>query len=336
MGQLILFAAGMVLPSLCSSVVTKGGRLYANTRVVLWHGGRSLGRTKSTSATAVSETKLERFKKFMNEPRIILDQKLSLSQYVGRASYLCSIAAFADTDMLSLRLFALLSSTFALSFQFIARPSPQKIPLHWGVFLMGINAYMASSLYLEKMKAEYMGEEMEKLYRDGDFDRLGFGRVEFLKFFDHQGECAPTKHRVEEGKTLVVQGLVNSKLFYIVDGCANVIRNENGQNKHLATVEEHEFVGEMSLVEAIGQKTLSIRPTSASVVAGAGGATVYEWGLLELRTFMWKDRQVANALQTYVCHDLRKKLSNTNDGLRLARGTSTNCNGEKKETQSTT
>lgn len=313
---------------------------FADTNRIV-HRPNSTASTSQSTPDATTKPRLpEKLKEFMNKPRDILNQKLSLSQLVGRASYLCSMAAFAEADILDLRSLALLSSTFSLSFQWLARPAPQKIPLHWGALLMGINAYMASSLYLERKEAEHMGDELEAIYLAGDFEKRGFGRVEFLKLFNPDGDCSPKKYHIKRDDVLVLMDTTNTKLYYIVEGSAcvcvpkpgkenagktksgkeksrNKIPREGNENNriHLATIDENEFIGELSMIDALDQNSFSIEKTTAAVLAGDGGITVYEWDLMELRKFMWKNRQVSNALQTYACQDLRNKLRKSTNSM---------------------
>jgi hypothetical protein len=301
------------------------------TRIVRRSKSATATSSKATSDAKTNATFQETFKDFMNKPRDMFSYELSLSQLVGRSAYLFSIAAFAEADILDLRMFALLSSSLSLSFQWLARPAPQKYPLFWGAFLMGINAYMATTLCIERKQAEYMGEEFEAIYEAGDFANRGFGRVEFFKFFNSNADCCPTKRQIKEDGVLVAEDTVNTKLYYIVEGTAEVCHKKSENEKdfvHLATVEANGFIGELSMLDVLDPACLSIEKPSASVVAGKGGVTVYEWELLQLRYFMWNNRSVSNALQTYACHDLRDKMRKNTDKMKerkLERGTTCLC-----------
>eukprot|EP00536_Pseudo-nitzschia_multiseries_P002149 jgi/Psemu1/283511/fgenesh1_pg.28_\ len=296
---------------------------------------RIVRRRKSTASTSDAGDDVsfqQKLRTFMNRPRTVLNQTLSLTQVLGRTSYIFTIAAFAENDILDLRAFALFSSTLSLGYQWFGRPIPSKYPLYWSALLMSINGYMASSLYFEREKAEHMGEELEEIYRAGDFERRGFGRVEFLKFFDGNGDCAPNKYRKKQNEILVLEDSINTKLFYVIEGRASVqVPTPGGEDRkqqlrHVAWVDENEFIGEMSMLDALDKDSLSIERASARVVAGERGVTVYEWDLQRLRKYMWErqNQPVSNALQANVCHDLRHKLRKSTDTM-VKRRSTTHC-----------
>jgi hypothetical protein len=63
------------------------------------------------------------------------------------------------------------------------------------------------------------------------------------------------------------------------------------------------------MLDVLDTHNLSVKPKATEVVIGEGGATVVEWDLIELRRFLWENRDASNALQTFIRHDLRNKLS---------------------------
>ena len=98
----------------------------------------------------------------MNTPRGFIGG-LSLSQVAGHTPFVFAVAAFSVKDMLDLRCLAFSSTSLAMIFQYY-RPTPLVIPLKWNVFVLGINAFMATSLYLERRDADQMNDEMKQLY----------------------------------------------------------------------------------------------------------------------------------------------------------------------------
>mmetsp|Transcript_7549 Transcript_7549/g.9869 ORF Transcript_7549/g.9869 Transcript_7549/m.9869 type:complete len:347 (-) Transcript_7549:146-1186(-) len=266
------------------------------------------------------KTFLNELKPFLNEPRMIFNGNLSFAQVLcGRLSFILSLAAFAETDMLHLRTFAMGSSFLSLGFQNIARPSPQKYPLYWGIALLAVNSYMFVELWHERNQASNMGDELRKVFENYDFDRRGFGHVEFYKLFKLGGECNARKRCLEEGETLIMQNKTNMRLYFILEGAAIVRLQLSGDNghKYLVTIKDGAFVGELSMLDALDKHSLSIEPAATEVVIGKGGATVVEWDVIDLRKFMWENRDVSNALQTFVCHDLRDKLKTSNSEMIL-------------------
>ena len=89
------------------------------------------------------------------------------------------------------------------------------------------------------------------------------------------------------------------------------------KHKYLATIKDGAFVGELSMLDALDTHNLSVKSAATEVVIGEGGATVVEWDLIELRRFLWENRDVSNALQTFIRHDLRNKLSRGNTAMIL-------------------
>ena len=89
------------------------------------------------------------------------------------------------------------------------------------------------------------------------------------------------------------------------------------KHKYLATIKDGAFVGELSMLDALDTHNLSVKPAPTEVVICEGGATIVEWDLIELRKFLWENRDASNVLQTIICHDLRDKLSRSNNAMIL-------------------
>jgi hypothetical protein len=142
----------------------------------------------STSKPSTTSTKLKTIQSlfrhdsiFMNKQKTYLNN-LSLSQVAGHTSFIMSISAFAATDILDLRCLAISATSLSMVFQYY-RPIPLKIPLQWNTLVLGINFIMASLLYIERKNADNMDPYMEQLYRQGNFGKRCFSRVEFCKLF---------------------------------------------------------------------------------------------------------------------------------------------------------
>ena len=108
------------------------------------------------------------------------------------------------------------------------------------------------------------------------------------------------------------------RLHFILEGSADVrLELPGDKHKYLATIKDGAFMGELSMLDALGAHNLSVKSAATEVVIGKGGATVVEWDLIELRKFLWEDRDASNALQTFICHDLRNQLSRSNNAMIL-------------------
>ncbi len=249
----------------------------------------------------------------MNKERKYLNN-LSLSQVAGHVSFVMAISAFAATDILDLRCLAIGATSLSMIFQYY-RPVPLKIPLQWNTLVLGINVFMASSLYIERKNAENMDAAMEEIYKEGRFERRGFSRVEFCKFFS-----ISKRRYLKEGEKIITEGKENSSMYFMITGTLNV----KSEGRQLATVTNNGFVGEMSFLDVLtddesngdneSRKT-ALSLATADVIVDRGGAVVYEWEFDELVQNLSKQREVANALQAYISIDLREKLKASNDNL---------------------
>lgn len=236
----------------------------------------------------------------MNSPRKTIGG-LSLSQVAGHTSFVFAIAAFSVKDILDLRCLAISSTSLAMIFQYY-RPTPLVIPLKWNVFVLGINAFMATSLYLERRDAENMSLDMKELYVSGDFKRRGFSNVEFNKLFS-----LATRRELKPGKVLMYEGKQNTTIYYLVGGKVDIMSGK----RRLANIEDS-FIGEMSFLDVLSGEDVASAKSTADVVVGAEGATVYEWDFDALQEYLDDQHEVKNAFSAYISHDLREKLRESN------------------------
>ena len=248
----------------------------------------------------------------MNKQRKVLND-VSFSQIAGHLSFIMATTAFAATDMLDLRCLAIGATSFSMIFQYY-RPTPLKIPLKWNTLLLGINCYMASCLYFERKQAQNMDETMLQVYKDGAFEKRGFSRVEFCKLFS-----ISIKRTLNGGETLITGGKENKKMYFVASGSVRV----RSDSKQIAVIDENGFVGEMSFLDVLTEtpcplsteKECTLSLATADVVVDSNGATVYEWDFEELLNYLKLEHEVANALQTFISHDLREKLKASNVNL---------------------
>jgi hypothetical protein len=131
---------------------------------------------------------------------------MSFSELAGHVSFVCATVAFVNTDILILRASAMSGITLSIIFQFF-RPVPLWIPIQWNFLLLAINGVMISTLISERHQANSMPPEMEKLFREAHFEKRGFCRVKFNKFF-RMGK----KVRYKTGDFLTRDGQANCKL----------------------------------------------------------------------------------------------------------------------------
>ena len=173
---------------------------------------------------------------------------------------------------------------------------------------------MASCLYFERKQAQNMDETMLQVYKDGAFEKRGFSRVEFCKLF-----FISIKRTLNGGETLITGGKENKKMYFVASGSVRV----RSDSKQIAVIDENGFVGEMSFLDVLTEtpcplsteKECTLSLATADVVVDSNGATVYEWDFEELLNYLKLEHEVANALQTFISHDLREKLKASNVNL---------------------
>jgi len=179
---------------------------------------------------------------------------------------------------------------------------------------------MLSSLLYEKYKASNLPEELERLYENGEFDKRGFDKVEFMKFFDIGHRVAMTDGMLTEEDVEVDQ------LFYVIDGSVGVSSSKDG-GRHVAHIRPYSFIGEMTFLmygTAYFNKVEGEEKPTSNFVASAntvaqGKVTMWVWDFDKLAKALKKDRALRNAFAAYCNHDLRIKLLKANDdqGKRL-------------------
>ncbi len=66
----------------------------------------------------------------------------------------------------------------------------------------------------------------------------------------HMISTIATEEAYEEGHTLFYEGDAGDKLFIVVSGKVNILKNVDNKEKILATLKENDFLGELSLFDA--------------------------------------------------------------------------------------
>ncbi|CAJ1947853.1 unnamed protein product [Cylindrotheca closterium] len=245
---------------------------------------------------------------FFNRKRF-LDH--NLSELAGNLSSFLVLAAYTMTDIFALRLVSLVATSLALVFQYY-RKIPLWIPIRWNLVLVLINGAMVTKLHLERQRADSMTPTMQELFEKGHFQQRGFSKVEFLRLY----ELAQVV-KVPPGTVVVKKGQAKHSLQFLIEGSVDVLKN----GKKVAQLEQYKFIGEISL---LGRMLLNNMDTGASadvVVRKNKDATFLVWEFDELIPYLQQDRQVWNALASYLNYDLTSKL--LRDGM-IQRASSAN------------
>mmetsp|Transcript_19725 Transcript_19725/g.33952 ORF Transcript_19725/g.33952 Transcript_19725/m.33952 type:complete len:329 (+) Transcript_19725:188-1174(+) len=259
----------------------------------------TMSKEPATSATTEKGTLYA----FMTKERKVVGTFVELC---GHSSAALAVFSYLNTDIIALRCIAICSGVLHSSFNYFRSP-PLWTPLYWNALIMTINVCMVGSLVIEKNEAENMPSEKKRLYDSGDFDKRGFSKVQFKKFFEN-GQL-----RVFKRELLTQENRQMDKLYYIIDGNAIVTSAKDGRK--LATNSPHHFVGEMAFLEYYQDmrmdKDASFAKASANVMAG-DLVHVWEWDARRLAHVLMKDRDLSNAWASYCNYDLREKLLSAN------------------------
>jgi len=268
---------------------------------------------------------------FMIEKRPAIGM-MPYSDLAGNASFVLSLAAFAMSDMLALRLLTITAIGSGIAFQYYRLPEPLWIPIRWNFLIIGINVAMVGALAYERRRAESMPDDLERIYREARFEERGFTKVEFCRLFG-----MGRRTELPRGYVLARDGRVNDKLYLLLDGGTALIEK---RGRKVASVPEYHFVNEMSfLLYRYGGGDSSSKKTgddsddgNASRKRGAAAGTephqrhvatadakidspgrgditeCWVWSFDELKKGLESDREVSNAWSSYLNHDLRNKL----------------------------
>ena len=103
------------------------------------------------------------------------------------------------------------------------------------------------------------------------------------------------------------EGKQNTTIYYLVSGKVDIMSGK----RRLANIEDS-FIGEMSFLDVLSGEDVASTKSTADVVVGAEGATVYEWDFDALQEYLDDQHEVKNAFSAYISHDLREKLRESN------------------------
>ncbi len=66
----------------------------------------------------------------------------------------------------------------------------------------------------------------------------------------HMISTIASEEAYEDGHVLFKEGDVGDKLFIVVSGKVMILKEQSGEQKHLATLKENDFLGELALFDA--------------------------------------------------------------------------------------
>lgn len=66
----------------------------------------------------------------------------------------------------------------------------------------------------------------------------------------HMISTIASEEAYEDGHTLFYEGDIGDRLFIVVTGEVMILKSKEGQERHLATLKENDFLGELALFDA--------------------------------------------------------------------------------------
>lgn len=160
---------------------------------------------------------------------------------------------------------------------------------------------MVAWLIGERNEAENTPDDLKALY-SAHFMKMGFTKLEFYKLAVKNGKQVQLK----EGDVLSLDGQVQNKMYYLIDGSVDVRTND----VTLANIKPNAFIGELTFLvylQEIDSKKESV--ARASCIISSETALLIEWDFESLSKYLESDRNLKNSLQAFISNDLRKKLA---------------------------
>ena len=170
---------------------------------------------------------------------------------------------------------------------------------------------MITFLVKERNEADNELNDEEKGLYEREFEKMGFTKVEFYRIIR-----AGTKRVVRAGTELCKEGARQEKMFFLLDGKVDVMKEDKkakGRDTCIAVIQENAFIGEMSFLTFFQEEGEETKAEATCVTSS--DSVVMEWDFERLASYLGHEanRGVANALQTKLCNDLRRKLHRQNE-----------------------
>lgn len=220
-------------------------------------------------------------------------------QVVGACGFVLVAVQWMMTDLLSLRIVAVLSSLAFVVYNLYAVRPPLRLPIIANFVFISINLFQMVRIVWDRSHLELESHELalwETLFHKFLSQRqmrllLRLGELEHA----NEGDALP-HGRDASGKL---------SLALLVDGFASVMV----AGKHVATLGRADFVGEMSFLD-------DSLPSHAQVVA-LEPITYIKWDGDELRSFFAQDKHAEHALQALWNVQLVRRLGRMDERVRL-------------------
>jgi len=209
---------------------------------------------------------------------------MTINAFIHAANVLL-LLAYTVTDILWLRLFAVLSSLIAIPY-FVFQPTPQWAPIGWSVLFAGINLFQSWRLFLERRPVKLTREE-EEVRQLAFPDLLPRKALQVLSI----GFWST----VESGERLIETGKLAGAISLIVRGKVQVSR----EGRVLTTLGPGEIVGSALL--------LSGDVADVDAVA-MGPVRVVRWPTTTLDRYLSANPDTRIVMQKHLARDLAGKV----------------------------
>ena len=204
----------------------------------------------------------------------------------GNLSFILTAVSFLMKDMIRLRLIAVVSGVFGITFNSSVAEEPLWLVIFWISVFMLINIYMLISTYLKNKSAKFSDDEKELF--EILFPELS--PFEFLRLIK-----AGTWQRESKELLFIKAGNVNDKVALIWHGTAKVIK----QGDEIAELRRGSFLGELSYFKnSVPDADVVLEP----------GSVVLVWKHEELRRWLQAYRDAAPVFNQLLTSDLAAKL----------------------------
>ena len=207
----------------------------------------------------------------------------------GHASYVLIAISYYATNILWLRVMAVIGLTFEILY-FALSGGAMHTGIAWGVLFILINVYQIHRLIRERMNLRRMRDVA--LLRQGVFAGLDDAQLSRLV-------TAGSWRSVEPGTRLARQGMPVAELVLLCAGSAWV----EVDGKTVAQLQTGTFCGEMAFASG--------EPASATVIVQKP-VRAFVFDMQKLRTLADGDELVASAIHQAVGRDLAQKVNRDN------------------------
>lgn len=261
--------------------------------------------TNNKNVTKKSSISID-YRQIMTEIRYIkiFNRKIeySYSSICGHLSFLLLAISWTFTDIIWLRIMALLAGICSLFFVFW-HPVGQTlwIPFRWNILFFTINIGHIIRLFYKEIQIILTDDNIINSYEQS-FQATNITLSEYLELI----EIAKIKKYAPKTK-IIQEGYHNSYVFLVINGECSVKVN----NKDVYRITPGQFIGEMGI--RVGLKIPQSLPSTATIETETV-LDVISWKRSDLIKLLNKNDKLSSAFQSAVTLDLMQKAVDPHKG----------------------